>query len=338
MKKCNFNQVAMNNNAARSNVCNAGSTSRAGSTGNAGSIRKAGWTKAVALAVASVASGLLGLTSAAHASDIDLQNGNSIVQINPGTENSNPAGIYDWTINGTANQVSQDWYAYSVNNQTPMQLNTLGGTPVVSTFSTTGTGNPNYATIAYNDTTNFIKTTINYLLVGGSAASKTSNVSQQVQITNTGSSTLSMQFFVFANFTLDGSDSNQNVIVSGNNTATQNDAYGGQVQMVISPRATYAAAESDSSLKTLLGSPDATLAGQPTAVVNVDGSWAFEYDLTLTPNETVALGGQTQLISGTVPEPTGTGLALLGAAGIFLMRSRRRDEDADPRNEVVAQA
>jgi MYXO-CTERM domain-containing protein len=330
--KCNSNQVAMNNKAARGNACNVGSTRNAGST------RKAGWTKAVALAVASVASGLLGFTSAAYASDIDLQNGNSIVQINPGTENTNPAGIYDWTINGTANQVSQDWYAYSVNNQTPVQLNTLGGTPVVSTFSTTGSGPSNYATIAYNDTTNFIKTAINYVLVGGSAASKTSNISQQVQITNTGSSALHMQFFVFANFTLDGSDSNQNVTVTGNNTATQTDSHGGQVQMVMSPRASYAAAEDDNSLKTLLGAPDATLAGQPTAVVNVDGSWAFEYDITLTPNQTIALGGQTQLISGTVPEPTGTGLALLGAAGIFLMRSRRRDEDADPRNEIVAQA
>jgi hypothetical protein len=289
--------------------------------------------KSILLAAAATVASILGAAaSPAHAAPILLQDYNSSVTINPTTPS--PSGVTNWTVDGT-NQMNQEWFWFAVNGGAPTNLNTLSlnGVPTPINIDGNPSAAGNYVSTSYG--TSPLKIGVSYDLSGGATGSKVSDLSETATITNTGSSTLTFQFYEYSNFTMGGGGS-QTLTITGGNEATQENPSDFMVsQTVVSPKPTYFQADTAANLMAELGSTTNVHLDDNASITSSSAAWAFEWDVTLNPGATFAIGIDKNIRA--VPEPTAT-VALFGLGGLFLTRPRRRDEDPDPRTAQVAEA
>jgi hypothetical protein len=288
--------------------------------------------KSILLAAAATVASILGTAaSPAHAAPILLQDYNSSVTINPTTPS--PSGVTNWTVDGT-NQLNQQWFWFAVNGGSPTNLNTLAlnGIPTPINID----GNPstagNYVSTSYG--TSPLKIGISYDLSGGNTGSKVSDLSETATIQNTGSTAVALQFYEYSAFTLGGGGP-QVLTITGGNEATQENPSDFMVsQTVVSPKPTSFQADTSANLLADLSGVNFHLDDNG-SITSTSAAWAFEWDITLNPGATFAIGIDKNIRA--VPEPTAT-VALFGLGGLFLTRPRRRDEDPDPRTAQVAEA
>jgi hypothetical protein len=296
--------------------------------------------RSILLAAAAAVASILGVaatpTRATPVGDV-LANGNTSVTVNP----TSSSGVSNWTVDGT-NQLNQEWFWYSANGSSLAALNTVPLTSQVGPVDTIGAGDPpNYLSTTYTSGgTSPFQVVVTYNVTGGQAGSHASDLAEAVEITNTSSTaTLNYQFIEYTNFNMGGATSPQDVSITGNDTATQENPNDFMVsQTVISPRANYSQVAAYSTILTELNS--GTIAGghlddADGPLNGVDGEWAFEWDVTLAPEQSFTIGIDKDIRQ--VPEPATT-VALWGLGGLFLTRPRRRDEDPDPRVAQVAEA
>jgi hypothetical protein len=296
--------------------------------------------KSILLAAAAAVASILGAATApvrATPPPDLLQNGNTSVSVNP----TSSVGVNNWTVDGT-NQLNQEWFWFSANGGSLAALNTVPLTATVGPVDTIGAGDPpNYLSTTYTSggPTPF-QVVVTYNVTGGQAGSHSSDLAESVEITNTSSTnTLNYQFIEYTNFNMGGATTPQNVSITGNDTATQENPNDFMVsQTVISPRANFSeVAAYNTILAELTGGtlPGGHLSDADGPLDGVDGEWAFEWDVTLAPEQSFTIGIDKDIRQ--VPEPATT-VALWGLGGLFLTRPRRRDEDPDPRVAQVAEA
>jgi len=278
---------------------------------------KAALAAAAALAVAVSAGPAL-------ASDITLTDGNNAVTINPGGQ-PGAAGLNSWTINGV-NELTQEWYYFAVGNSSgPSGLDTLntGTTPVGITLSesrTGVTGVDNTARLVYTDPAGRFTETASYQLTGALDGATLGDITETLRIKNTSSSTLNLHMYEYTNLQLDGTTPNNSLAITGGDSATQSNPVNKVMATVTATPTNHSEAALASTLSTALASSSPlTLNGNAT-LTNADAALAYQWDLSLTPGQSVIINTDKNINS--IPEPS-SGVALTGAALVMMLGRRR---------------
>jgi len=267
---------------------------------------------------------LWGLTaSTVQAQIINLNSGNSSVSINTASQ----AGMYNWIVGGQ-NQLNQQWFWYRIGSTGPeASINTVSA-PSISQLS---------ASIAQTTYANSIfSATILYSLVGGSAQSGASDLSEQISIQNLTATTLSYHFFQYADFNLGGTPNNDTGQLDSlghmYGGVIQYDGHGCQiseyVDTAVSRPANHGEIGNGSSLLNSLNDGSATTFNGSTATTG-NVNWGLEWDVNIVPGGTLIISKDLNLVGGpvsSVPEPGTWGFALLGmlSLGLFRYKLQRR--------------
>ncbi len=182
----------------------------------------------------------------------------------------------------------------------------------------------------------FTLTTV-YSLIGGNPGSGTADIAEQIKIQNTGSTSLPLQFFQFANFAGGG-----NIVLSQNSRSLLNEAFISNGGMAvnetfddgISPGADKGMVGDPTSIMSdLTTMPGFTLAGPNTGT----GAWALEWDRTLGANQSLIISEDFNVTGITMaPEPSASGLAMTGAlvAGFIQVYAGRGGKWNWPKRQV----
>jgi hypothetical protein len=254
---------------------------------------------------------------------INLNSGNSSVSINTASQ----AGMYNWIVGGQ-NQLNQQWFWYRIGSSGPeASINTISA-PTINQLS---------ASIAQTTYANSLfSVTILYSLVGGSAQSGASDLSEQISIQNLTASTLNYHFFQYADFNLGGTPNNDTgqldqfgQMYGG---VVQYDGYGCQiseyVDTAVSRAANHGQIGNGSTLLNLLNDGGTTTFNGSTATSG-NVNWGLEWDVNIAAGGTLIISKDLNIVGGpvgTVPEPGTWALLLLGmlSFGLFRYRLSRR--------------
>jgi len=133
----------------------------------------------------------LGVAGQAVAQVYTLTDLNSIARIDPYSQR----GMFDWSVEGQ-NQLYQQWFWYRIGDNGPeASINNISK-PVVTPIDSRS------ISLAYSSQSYSVE--INYLLTGGAAGSRVSDILETIRIRNLGTTALSMHFFQYSDFNLQG--------------------------------------------------------------------------------------------------------------------------------------
>jgi hypothetical protein len=255
----------------------------------------------------------LGVATTANASVVTLTDGNSTVAIDPDSQ----AGVYSWMVDGN-NNLYQQWFWYRVGS--------TGGQSSIDTISapTVTPIGSNIVDITYSNS--LLSIDVRYSLLGGPAGSFTSDLAEQIRITNLSGRPLDLHFFQYSDFDLNGNPDNDSVSITGGNTATQVKGAGpGLSETVVGPMpSAFEANYYANTLNSLNGGSPYNLNGNASAGPG-DVTWAFQWNRVLNASG----AGSTLTISKdklleTTPEPSTMAIAGLGVLGLVGYGIRRR--------------
>jgi len=267
----------------------------------------------VAALVAAVA---LVLTGPAVAEVITLADGNSTLQIDP----ESSLGVFNWSI-GDVSKLHQQWFWFRNNlddyDDHEYSIDQISA-PVVFQHA----GVPGLAILTYTDPDRF-SVQVTYLLTGG-AGLLTSDLMENVKITNLSAETLTFDIFQYSDFDLGASGDDSSVRITGGNTAMQT-AYGGAMITLSetvttgSPDLSETGVFSTTLDKLMDGNVDdldgSTLANGPANL-----TWAFQWaDRAIAPGQAFMISKDKLLTMEPVAEP-----ASLGLIGIALLALRKK--------------
>jgi hypothetical protein len=272
--------------------------------------------KSIVVGAAAVA-WLFGLfaTRPCNAANILLTDGNSAVTIDP----TSSAGVENWSINGQ-NQLHQEWFWIRTGN--------TGGQSSIDTLSAPSItpGFPSYAAELTYGSSNGLQIVIMYSLNG---AQPGSDLVENIEINNDGTSSQTYHFFEYANFNLGDLTTGQKVTIApgpGGDTATDV-GNGWQEQTSVSPASEYEANDYPSLYDSISSSTTPCTLSDASPSSTGDGEWGFEWDTTLAAKGSYVISGDDNIKAAPVliPEPVSGLLALFGLSGLCLMRPRRQD-------------
>jgi hypothetical protein len=241
--------------------------------------------------------------------DVVLTSGNSQVIIDP----TSWAGMYSWKVNG-AEQMYNQWFWYRVGSTGPEStIDTLSAPGIV----TSGTDK-----VDLTYTGNLMSVLVRYTLTAGSTSA---HVAETIQVTNTSASNLSLHFFQYTDFDLNGTPEGDTAQIYAplHNTVIQSDGTLTVAETVVTP------APSHYQVGFL---PDIILSltdGDPTTLGDIGGplgpgdlDWAYQWDVDLASGASLIISKDK--IVNIVPLPPaailfGTGLLAL----VGLRRSRK---------------
>jgi hypothetical protein len=252
---------------------------------------------------------------------ITLSDLNSVVQIDT-TDTALPPspGVFSWQVDGV-NQVFQQLWFYSVNGGPRTLVNSL--TPTSSSAQNLN-ANPG------NDklTTHYMHGSLLHLdavhrLTGGLAGSNTSRLEQSLVVENLSAGPLDLQLFAYADFDVGGDTFNNSTALTGPSAALQ--TFGSwAVTESVSPGALHAMVGASPNVSVLIEFTLDDLDGTAGPIVD-DGTFAFQWNVTLGPGQTITLGRDANV--NPVPEPGSLALlaAMTGAGGsLWILRRRHR--------------
>jgi len=261
---------------------------------------------------------LLAAAGTADATIFTLADGNSEATVDTNSIGGTRPGMNSWHVDGV-NQLFSQWFWYRVGSTGPEQrINSL---PIMGEFSS----NTNFD--ARNDTMSVLygqgnlNIEIRFTLRGGTNGSNRSDIAEQIRITNNGSAPMTMSFFQYSDFDLNGDATDDFVGILGPNVVRQADSTAGFAinETVVTPPAnnwevnTYPVTISrldDGNTDDLNGN------GGP-LVGPGDYTWAYQWNVTIPARRTFIISKDKSI----TPAP-GT-LALLGLGGLAVSRRRR---------------
>jgi len=242
---------------------------------------------------------------------LSLIDDNSIADFDTAT----PSNNYNWFVDGT-DLLAQQAFWYRIGNAGPEQSVHTLPIGVQGTTDANFNGNPDTLFVRYNGAGFQIDT--KYSLDGGLPGSGTSDMGEQISITNLTASPLDFHFFQYADFDLSAADT---VLFTNANAVDQT---GGGLRLsetVVTPVPSHREAAFFPVTLNKLND------GLPTTLIDNAGAgpgdvtWAFQWDFLLPGSSTFLISKDKHI--NNVPEPATCSLLAL-AAGLLLARFRKR--------------
>jgi hypothetical protein len=274
------------------------------------------------LSAALVTAAFVFLPGKSMAQNYSLSDGGSTATLNLGTGTGN-LGMNSWTVLNGQNQLSQQWFWYSVNGSAPQPINTIGG------MSTTPNG-ANDLTVTYQNTQ--LSVNVDYTLNGNGVGSGSADIMEYIWIDNVSSDQiLNVSFFQYSNFNLLQNNINS-VHINGSPGAytgafqsTGTPGGTGIAEVILTPNASHGETALVPTTLNELNNP-ANLnfnLSDNTSLVTGDVSWAFQWDATLNPGDEEDISKDKGLKVMAVPEPSIMALIALGMGALGLARRRQ---------------
>ncbi len=259
----------------------------------------------------------------AQAQIVTLANGNSVAQINVGSQQ----GMFYWAVlnqpNQFQNQLHQQWFWYRVGTTDPERSIDTIGAPVLSGLT------PSTLTTTYYDSFNRFNVALTYTLNGGAPASGTADIAEQIAIHNTSGSILDFHFFQYSDFDLGGTPGGDTVVLSQSGFTgriNQADQFSGDnlVEVVNTPNANHGEAAFVPATLVRLNDANPTVLNDDLGPVGPgDVSWALEWDASIGVGSSLLISKDKLLTVQFVPEPGTMALLGLGLGGLLFARKRR---------------
>ncbi len=258
---------------------------------------------------------LAALATAGRAETISLADGNTGVSINP----TSASGMSQWVVDST-NYLTQNSFWYRIGSSGAIQPVSVLSLVSASVFDLAGDGLDDAAVVKYKNGQG-LNITFTYSIIGGQPGSGTSDVNQQIQISNTGAQPLNLQLFQYSQLGLSAGDDTLQFV--GSSQVLQTAASIGSIDTVVTGTQAPSAYEAiDPAAWTT--SPSLDDAAGPVSG-NVASAW--EWNMSLAKNGSFVIGEQSALNlspSAPVPEPSTIVLLGMGAvAGLFFTLRKR---------------
>lgn len=258
---------------------------------------------------------LLGTVLACAVSSLATAGGFVISDGNSSFDYDDSSGVmYNWYVDGVDHLFDQSFYYRAAGMNDEANISTLG---LVSANAFNTNSDPALDTVNTVYGAGGVRVETTYRLSGGLPGSNTADIAEQIRISNTSGSALSLTFFQYCDFDLNGSIGGDIGLMPFPNTAQQ---YEGSIvlsETVVTPAPSN---REVSIYPTLIGSfsdgMPTNLNGNTGPLGPGDVVWAFQWDFTI-PNNGSVLISKDKLIT---PEPTSMALLALGSLALLARR------------------
>ena len=278
-------------------------------------------TQSIMLIALACAMLIVAASSAQGATVVALEDKNSTAEIaldpNLGDPNS-VAGQFSWVVDGVE-QIYQQWFWYRIGDVGPEAPLDEIGLQASVTLDRDGEPGDEKVLALYDNTD--VRVVLSFSLAGGEIGSNASDILEIIEITNLTGSSMDLSFFQYVDFDLGGDPNDKSVEIIGGNTAIQEDFSLRISETAVVPTPThYEVAVLPTIIAKLTDGDADNLDDVAGPVTNGDLAWAFQWDLTLSSNQT-ALIAKNKTLNSVIPAPSaiGGGLALM----LGVMKRRR---------------
>jgi hypothetical protein len=282
------------------------------------------------VALAAMPLAAVAVTNPAHATVITLNSANTDAVISTKVN-----GLESWVVDGVQmlNEPSdptetafQSFY-YSVGNGGPSAITALKQVSATHTTSSNPNG-PDTLDVKYDSIYGPSATYDLVTKLYGGAPSAGAHINETLTVTNTSSQDLCLHLYEYNDFNIVNCDPALNSLsITGGNTA--HETFGklpNAITETVGPMPSeFDVVPCDNYLWELDAQPQLTL-GDHAGPLNNDASFGFEWDDTLAPGAQLVLTKQISESAGigaSIPEPSGSSIAMLGGT-LLLARRRRR--------------
>jgi len=270
-----------------------------------------------------------------EAVSINLSDQNSSATIDDtGTyDGSDPAriGMVNWTVDGQ-NQLYQQWFWFRIGSGADAPINSMTSLGSLATDTFLSSPGLDTATMAWANAN--LQVNVTYTLAGNSLLSDQSHLNEVITIKNLSTSALDLHFFQYSDFDLNGTIGDDTVEVGpgslGTNTVVQTDPAlaGAELsETVTSPGPDHYEVNTWANTRNSLNDGAPTTLNDNAGALTGDVTWAFQWDRTLNPGESLNISKDKRV--NPIPEPASLllfGLGLIGTAGAARRRKAMAPE------------
>jgi hypothetical protein len=282
------------------------------------------FSKIIGLAGAAVLA--FGLGGPAQAATMTLIDENSTVQI----DDSGATGMFLWEVDDI-DQLVEQWFWYRIGDADLLNPELkVGTTNLTLDFTNTvdldGDGVDEIGILRYSG--DGFEIELRFALLGGVDGDGSSDLSEQIKITNTGDEPLDFHFFQYADFNLGDTATDDGVFMEAANKVVQSEAGVtlSEVSSVRTPDA-YELAFTTSTLDKLNNADGDNLTSTPAIGVSIgpgDVTWAMQWDFVVAVESSVLWSKDKSLRPSLIPEPGTLALFGFGLIGLAFLGRRYR--------------